>query len=120
MIALITLLSLLSTLGAFLGVGVSLALIWVLPLTFIGAFLGWVLVAFLFLWLSCVFAPMDKPREQESKFYRHLVEWYVDAVVTLVGVKFDTSGLENIPKDGRFLLPLSPKKKMPPCSWLAS
>lgn len=104
LIALITLLSLLSTLGAFLGVGVSLALLWVLPLTFIGSFLGWVLVAFLFLWLSCVFAPMDKPRERESKFYRGLVEWYVDAIVTLVGVKFETSGLENIPKNGRFLL----------------
>lgn len=103
LIAIILTLSLLSALGAALGVGVSLALLWVVPLTLVGSLLGWLILAFLFLWISCLLAPTE-PRAHDSRFYRILVELYVDAVVTLAGVKFQPRGMENIPKDGRFML----------------
>ena len=78
--------------------------LWLLPVFFIGLFLLGALLAVAFLWICCARVDMSVPQEEDSKFYRRLMHPYIEALITLVGVRLHTKGLENTPKDGRFLL----------------
>ena len=102
-IALISLLSAAGTCllsGAFLG----LSWIWVLPLSFLGSFLGWVLLYFLFLCVLAMLSDPSKPQEKDNKLYRVVVNLTTRAVLPILGMKMHTKGLEKLPKDGRFML----------------
>lgn len=78
--------------------------IWILPLSFLAAFVLLLVLAFGFLWLMCKLVDQNKPQENDSKFYRRTMHLYVDAVLFLARVHVKTSGLENTPRNGRFLL----------------
>lgn len=82
----------------------SLAWLWVLPVSLLGSLLVMVLLAFVFLWVCCAVVRTDKPQEKDSPFYRRLAKLYIDAVLTLSRTHIHTTGAENIPKDGRFML----------------
>ncbi len=86
--------------GSFAG----LAWLWVLPVTFIGCWLGLFLLLFLFLLLACAPVDVTKPREADSPFYRKLIERYAEAAMSIIGVHIETKGVEKLPKDGRFML----------------
>jgi len=95
--------------GLSLGLSVLLCVIkdlalWLLPVLFIGFWLGLVLIAFLFLWILCQLVDMDSQQEHDSKFYRNVMYVYIEALISLVLVRLHTEGLEKTPKDGRFLL----------------
>ncbi len=106
LIKLITALSLLSSaLGCLLGGNFSdLSFLWVLPLRFVGAWLGLAVVFFLFLWVACAIVDLSKPRQEDSAFYRRLMYITIEAALAIIGVRLETRGLENTPKDGRFML----------------
>ena len=79
--------------------------LWLLPLVFLGIWLVLALLALGFLWLVCLPVDLEKPQaEHDSKFYRTIMYPYVEALMTLVGVRLHTRGLEKTPKEGRFLL----------------
>lgn len=106
---LLRIISALSAVGAFILCAVTEAFdglqwLWILPVSLLGGFLFWVLVAFLFLLLACAVVDPDKPQEKDSKFYRTLVDLYIEAILTVGRVHVEATGLEQIPKDGRFLL----------------
>ena len=61
-------------------------------------------LAFVFLWVCCRAVDMDVPQEEDSQFYRMLMYPYIEALISLVGVRLHTKGLEKTPKEGRFLL----------------
>ena len=82
----------------------SLMWLWLLPLCFVGAFVVLAGLAFLFFWFMCSRVDINKPQENDSKFYRGMMHLYVDAILTIARVKVKTSGLEQTPKSGRFLL----------------
>lgn len=86
--------------GAFEGLG----WLWALPVGFVGGFLGWLVLAFLFLWAVCALVDQNKVQETDSKFYRNLAGVYIEALVRLLSVRVHATGLENTPKEGRFLL----------------
>ena len=86
--------------GAFAG----LMWLWLLPVGFIGAFILLAGLAFLFFWLMCSLVDINKPQENDSKFYRGMMHLYVDAIFTIARVKVVTRGMEQTPKSGRFLL----------------
>lgn len=91
--------------GCWLGGGFdSLAWLWILPLGFAGAFPVLLLLTFGF--LVAVIAPLksDAVRDSDSRFYRTVTNLYIDLIISLVGLKIETQGLEKRPKDGRFLL----------------
>ena len=69
-----------------------------------GCWAALALLAFLFLCLLCALVDLDKPREEDSKFYRTVMHWYIEALISLVRLKVETEGLEKTPKEGRFLL----------------
>ena len=81
----------------------GLSWVWIAPLTFVGRFLGWLVLAFLFLWAV---SSLKKPEEEEgdNRFYRRLVEVYIESILMVLRMKVDTRGLEKTPEGGRFLL----------------
>jgi len=90
-------------LSAVLFACVDVAL-WLLPVFFALFYLVLLLIAFAFLWVCCKLVDMDKPQEEDSRFYRAIMYPYIEALISLVGVRLHTEGLEKTPKDGRFLL----------------
>ena len=86
--------------GAFL----TQAWLWVLPVTLLGSVLGLVSLAFIFLWILSLLVDRNKPQEHDSKFYRAVLNLYIDAIIKVARIKVKTSGLEQIPQTGRFLL----------------
>ena len=77
--------------------------LWVLPLSAALFVLGLGL-ALAFIWLCCRAVDMEKEQEEDSKFYRIMMDLYIEALVSLVLVRIHTKGLEKTPKEGRFLL----------------
>ena len=73
-------------------------------LLFAGLYLLGMAIAFAFLWFCCKAVDMEKEQEEDSGFYRHLMNVYIEALVSLVMVRIHATGLEKTPKDGRFLL----------------
>lgn len=78
--------------------------LWILPLLFLGCFLGLLLTAFLVLWIFSAVVDMKVPQERDSKLYRRIVMLYIESLIPLVRLKIDAAGLEKAPKDGRILL----------------
>ena len=99
-------LGLLSAVGLCLLTGAFEGFWWLLwmPVGFLGGFLFFAALAFGLFVLICKFIDPEKPREEDSPFFRKMVLSYVDAVLTLLPVRFETRGVENIPTEGRFLL----------------
>ena len=94
----------LSLLAAVLNLSLTLADLWVLPLTFLGTFLGGLILVFTVVLIMAALVKMDGPFEEDDKFYRFVAEQAIDAVVFLMRIRVTTSGLEKTPKEGRFLL----------------
>lgn len=69
-----------------------------------GSWLVLALIAFLFLWAVCRAVDMEKPQEEDDKFYRTVMNIYIEALKTLVGIRFTVTGGEKLPREGRFLL----------------
>lgn len=77
--------------------------LWLLPLLAILYLLGMGL-ALGFLWVCCKAVDMEKEQEEDSRFYRTIMDLYIEALISLVLVRIHTEGLEKTPKEGRFLL----------------
>lgn len=97
-------LSVLAAIGACVGGNAGLQSLWLAPVSFLGSFLSLAIVAFLFLWISCLFVDQEKPQEHDSRFYRNLLALYIPLIQLVVGARVHTKGLEQTPKSGRFLL----------------
>lgn len=61
-------------------------------------------LAFGFLVFVCKLVDLERPQEHDSKFYRTVMNIYIEALISLVMVRLHTRGLEKTPKEGRFLL----------------
>lgn len=82
----------------------ELSWLWVIPLTFLGLFLGLGILAFLVFWFLCAIIDTEKPQEHDSRFYRNVLNLYVEAILMLLQMDVHTRGLEKTPPEGRFLL----------------
>ena len=82
----------------------GVATLWRFLLLYFGCLLALLLLAFLILWAFSLFVDMEKPQEEDSPVYRRIMYLYIEALISLVGLKIETAGLEKTPKDGRFLL----------------
>ena len=98
---LIYLLSALLALGLVLltDCGIGLAL---------GAFVGFVLlgigICFLVIWVAAKRSDPEQEYVEEDPFIRTIVKLYAPAVFRLLGCRIEATGVEKLPKDGRFLL----------------
>ena len=100
LLTLIALLSALTAAGSLLAGGAW----YFLPLMLLGGFLGWLILAFLFLVVVVALPDHQTDRQTDSRFYRAVTDLYIELIITLVGIRFETKGFENRPKGGRFLL----------------
>ena len=80
------------------------AVLWQLPLLFIGCFLGLVLLFLLVLVVSCLFVDPKKLVEKPSPYFRFLLNQFSRLAFDLGGVRVHVTGLEKVPRKGRFLL----------------
>ncbi len=96
----ITVLSAAAAAAAALGSGK----VWLLPVLFMGNFLLLTVVAALFLVAVCGFVDRKKPQEHDSRFYRAVMNLYIDTLIRVTGLRVRTAGLEKTPGSGRFLL----------------
>ncbi len=95
----------LAVLGCLLGGAFSSpAWLWLLPLEFIGSLVVLAALIFFLVWLLAKIVRTDIPQEQDSPFYRWLIGTVADAAHVLLGMRVHATGLENTPKNGRFLL----------------
>ena len=58
--------------------------------------------AMLLIMAKCV--RMDQPQESDNRFYRGVLMLTIDALIPVLQVHIQTQGLEQLPRDGRFLL----------------
>lgn len=93
--------------------------VYLVPAVFVGSFLLLAVAAFLFLWISCALVDLDKPQKKDGKFYRFLCTWYCQAVLTILGMRVHKSGMEKVPKTGRFLLVCNHLNDLDPVTLLA-
>lgn len=82
----------------------SLMWLWLLPVGFLGGFLLAAGLAFGFLVLVSALVDPDKPYEKDTPWFRRMLLWYIDAILTLLPIRIRTQGLEKTPAQGRFLL----------------
>lgn len=80
------------------------ALYWQIPLGVVGAVVLLAVLAFLFLWIACLFVDLKKPQKHDNLFYRGMMYFYIRIVMLVLRVRVHTKGLEQTPKAGRFLL----------------
>ena len=100
----ITAASLVAAVVACLRSGVGLHWLWVAPLSFVGGFLSFTILAALVLLVSGLCVDLDKPQEKDSPYYRMLLRMYIPFILTIARARIHTKGLEQAPKDGRILL----------------
>ena len=86
--------------GAFAG----LTWLWLLPVTAIGCLLGLVLLAFLFLLLLCKRVDQNVPQEEDDPLYRKVTDLYIQSALPVLRIRVIKTGLEKLPRDGRFML----------------
>ena len=99
-----TIVSLVTAVLSCLGSGLGLHWLWVAPLSFLGFFLGLLVLAFLFILVACLIVDTQKPQEHDNRFYRTMMHLYIDMILTIARVRIHATGLEQTPKSGRFLL----------------
>ncbi len=78
--------------------------LWVLPISFFGSIVGLAILFFLTLWISSLFVNTGKVQEKDNPFYRHLTQTTARLAIWILRMQVHTQGLENTPKNGRFLL----------------
>ena len=103
---LVLLLSVLSGVGLCLGVGgfENYGWVWQLPVGFLAGFLVSAGLAFGILVVICNGIDPDEPREKDSRGFRTMVMWYIQAIITVLPIRVKKQGMEKLPKDGRYLL----------------
>ena len=82
----------------------SWAVLWQLPLAFVCFFAALVLLFLLVLAVSCLFVDMKKEVEKPSRYFRFLLNQFSRLAFDLGGVRVHVTGLEKVPRKGRFLL----------------
>jgi len=86
--------------GAFL----SLTWLWLLPVTAVGCLLALVLLAFLFLLYLCSRVDQNVPQEDDDPLYRRVTDAVIESVLPVLRIRIKKTGMEKMPRDGRFML----------------
>ena len=82
----------------------SFGWLWQLPVGFLGGFLLSSALAFGILVLIINSVDPDKPREKDSRWFRTMIMWYIQAIITVLPIRIKRQGMENFRVDGRFML----------------
>ena len=78
--------------------------LWMVPVLFVLIYAVLFVIAVALLLILCALTDTTTPQEEDSPFYRFVMNLYIEAMMQTVGMKVETAGLEKTPKEGRFLL----------------
>lgn len=100
------LISLACALTAAWGVGAfsGLAWLWVVPLSFVGAFVSLLILVVLVVAIMALLVDRKKPRQEDSAFYRFVVYRLLDLILPLIRYRVHTKGMEKAPACRRVML----------------
>ena len=114
-------LALLAAIGICIGTGSfsDLSFLWLLPVSFLGSLVGLMTLDALVLFVVCAFVNIEKPQKKDNAFFRVLTYITADLIIWILRVRVHTKGLENTPRDGRFLLVCNHLAYMDPVTLLA-
>ena len=82
----------------------DLGWLWQFPVGFAGGFLLSAVLAFGILVGICYLIDPEKPREKDSRWFRTMVMWYIQAILTVLPIRIQKQGMEKFQVDGRFVL----------------
>ena len=86
--------------GGFAGLG----WLWQLPVGFLGGFLLTAVLSFAVLIVICYSIDPEKPREKDSRWFRTMIMWYIQAILTVLPIRIKKQGMEKFCVEGRFML----------------
>ncbi len=78
--------------------------LWMLPVGFFGSFIVLVSLWLVMVVIMSLVVDIHKEQKKNNGFYRTVMHWSADALVTLLRINIIVTGTEKLPKDGRFLL----------------
>ena len=76
---------------------------WLVPLVFLGLFLGFLILHVLVLVISILLVDLNKPADRFSRYYRFLVKHTIPLLFKITRVKVDSSGEDLVPENRRLL-----------------
>lgn len=82
----------------------SLAVLWQLPVFFLGSFVALIVLFLLVVLTSCLFVDPKKLLDKPSGYFRFLLNEFCRMALALAGVHVNVTGLDKVPRNGRFLL----------------
>ena len=88
------------TTGAF----AAASWMWILPVTAVGCLLMMLGLTFGFLMYLCKRVDQNVPQEEDDKLYRIATNLIIQSALPVLRIRVKKTGLEKMPKDGRFLL----------------
>ena len=97
----------------------TLSWLWQLPLSILDSIVGLAAIWFLMLWIASLLVDTDKPQEKDNPFYRTIVQTTTRLAMWILRMRVQTKGLEQTPKDGRFLLVCNHLSLLDPVTLLA-
>ena len=77
---------------------------WLLPVAAVGLLALLCLGTFVYLMYLCKKVDLDQPQEEDDPKYRTLANLIVESVLPVLQIHIQKSGMDKVPKDGRFLL----------------
>ena len=77
---------------------------WVLPAAFAAAFLALALLAFLGLLYLCKRVDRSVPQEEDDPLYRKVTDLVIQSALPVLRIRTKETGMEKVPREGRFLL----------------
>ena len=104
MILIFAILAAVLSLGGALFGELGIHLLWQIPLTFIGSFLGFIILHELVFLIAILIVNTNSDNSKCSKFYRVHTETTLIILFKILNIHIHTSGLELVPENERFLL----------------
>ena len=77
---------------------------WLVPLLFVGFFLGFIILHAAVLYFTVIPVRLDSPQERFSGYYRRLITSTIRLLVPLLGVHIHSNGKEKMPDEGRVMV----------------
>ena len=77
---------------------------WLLPVITLGAFLVQAALVFVYLLYLCSRVDQSVPQEGDDPHYRKVTNLILESVLPILRIRIRKSGLEKMPREGRFLL----------------
>ena len=88
--------------------------LWILPVSYFGTYLILAALGFAYLLYLCHKVDLSVPQEHDDPHYRRWAGYFADSAMSLLKTRLHTSGLQMIPKSGRFMVVCNHRSIMDP------